>query len=499
MGGYGISMALRGSSTLLYRDLAESEAALAVQRLNDAGIAAHLGDEGRSVWVGSGNVEQARLALAMEGLPASSGTGFEIFDETGFGMTDFLEQVNYRRALEGEIARTISALDEVASARVHLVLPRESVYSSQKEPAKASVSLRLQRAMEPRSVDAIVHLVSSSVEGLAPESVVVVDSHGRTLHASGQDESGETLSADQLVLKSRIEGELAGKAVAILEPLVGEGRVRAKATVDMDFDRSEETVETYDPEGTVVRSQRLDEQRDLHPDAALARGVPGTRSNPPEDDAAQGATAEAPVEEGVVVKKSETINYEVSKRIRRTSTPTGKLLRRSVAVVVDNPSSEDAATGTEADPTAPAAVDTYRQLVIAALGLDVDGGDVVTVESLSFDGLREAAPLPEPSTWEKVRPILSPLSRNLSWVLLLGAFYFVLFKPVMRKLSEPSGPKLSMLPEVRDAYGALGAGAGEGLLAPGEGGGELAQRAQMVTQRSPEMASEFVRGWLEEE
>ena len=140
---------------MLYRDLPEQEAGLAVERLSSAGVKARLGDDGRSVWVPSGSLEQARLVLARDGLPVAGGAGFELFDETGFGMTDFLEQVNYRRALEGELSRTITALDEVSRARVHLVLPRESVFATESEPAKASVSLRLHRPMAAGNVEAV--------------------------------------------------------------------------------------------------------------------------------------------------------------------------------------------------------------------------------------------------------------------------------------------------------------------------------------------------------
>ena len=399
VGGFGVFLLLRGSERALYRDLPEQEAATAVERLSTAGVSARLGDDGRSVWVPSGSLDQARLVLARDGLPVAGSAGFELFDETGFGMTDFLEQVNYRRALEGELSRTITALDEVAQARLHLVLPRESVFASESEPAKASVTLRLHRPLAPGNVDAVAHLVASAVEGLVIDNVVIVDSHGRALYTGSNEPAGEALTSDQLALKSKIERELAMKAVAILEPLVGDSSVRAKATVEMDFDRSEETVESYDPAGSVVRSQRREEQLQTPFDSkSLAIGIPGTRSNIPVAGAAPtsgvaGEPADAVTDSATEVagasppdagssaqakvtasgpaapartSTSETINYEVSKRVRHVSTPTGKVLRRSVAVVVDHVGASDG--GADAFQPQPVEnMEKFRELVVAAL------------------------------------------------------------------------------------------------------------------------------------
>jgi flagellar M-ring protein FliF len=532
--GYGLSLALRGAEQMLYRDLPEQEAALIVDRLGTAGLSARLGDDGRSVWIRSASIEQARLALAADGLPGAGVAGFELFDETSFGMTDFLEQVNYRRALEGELARTITALDEVSNARVHLVLPRESVYADESEPAKASVSLRLHRRMQPKSVQAVVHLVASAVEGLTPEGVVVVDSNGRTLHAGSSDPSAEALSGEQLALKSRIEQELAAKAVAILEPLVGDGRVRAKASVDLDFEQAEETVETYDPNGSVIRSQRRDEQREAKGNALLARGIPGTRSNPGDpsatepnqdsnpdadpdpdpdadqdsstntdpnapapDDTADGAPAEenaAAVNDGLTVtKSSETTNYEVSRRVRHVTTPTGRVLRQSIAVVVDD---QPGGGGEDPAPYPPEEMQKFQQLVVAALGVDVANGDVVTVENISFE--RQEVPIPEPSGWESVRPYVSPVLRNLSWVAVLLFFYLFLYKPVMRKLSAPMSAASEVLPEVSRSE--LGAGYAAGALPQAQRSEQnLVEQAQQVSHQSPDAATELVRSWLSQD
>jgi flagellar M-ring protein FliF len=499
VGGYGVSLVIRGSERVLYRDLPEREAALAVQRLGAAGIDARLGDDGHSLWVRSGRLDDARLLLAGDGLPTAGTSGYEIFDQTNFGMTDFLEQVNYQRALEGELARTIGALDEVSQARVHLVLPRESIYSSETARTKASVSLRLRKALEPRSVKAVVNLVASAVSGLEPENVVVVDSNGRTLHAGGDSPPGEAMSEDQLVLKSRMEHELASKAVAILEPLVGEGGVRANASVDMGFDRQEETLESYEPDGSVIRSQHREDQVEGGGDGSSPRGIPGTRSNPPADPTAPGNDNTATESGNVTItRRNETTNYEVTKRVRHVLTPTGRVLRRSVAVVVD----DGAGGGGQPQPRSAEEVERFRQLVVAALGMDVANGDVATVESVSFEGLRDAPALPEPTALDKARPYLEPIARNMSWVLLLAVFYFVLFRPVMKKLTaEAGGRTATVLTDggVSVSYGALPPGEQDrGVPALGEGASPLVRRAQQVTQQSPEVASELVRSWLNE-
>jgi len=526
VGGYGVLMMSKGSERALFRNLSEQEAANSVERLSVAGIDASLGDDGQSVWVSASSVKESRMVLALnEGLPTSGNAGFEIFDDIGFGMTDFLEGVTYRRALEGELARTILTLDEVTSARVHLVLPRESVYSEDAEPAKASVALRLARTPGAASIKAIVHLMAFAVEGLVPENVVVVDSQGRALHSGTEEAKGDSLTDEQFSTKAKLEYALASKAVDILVPLMGEGGVRAKATVEMDFNASEETVESYDPASNVIVSHRREERRRSGVDG-IARGIPGTRSNVPaaadaavdSGDAADPAAAptaadatdpaldgseEAPparrlADDPSLTELNETINYQNTRSVRHITTPQGRVVRRSVAVVVDDlPAPDDAEEGAGKVPLSEERVAKFRELVVDAVGLDLAAGDTVTVHNISFDGNLMSPELAEPSFVEQILPYAAPLWRNVSWVLLLAAFYWFLFKPVAGKLAEPLPKQVAVLPEV--PLPPIEVSEPAALEEPTAKPADLLQQAQQVSQESPQVASDLVRGWLTEE
>lgn len=298
----------------LYSGLNADEASTVVARLKDSKVPYQLADAGRNIRVPKPRIDELRIQLASEGLPQSGKIGFEIFDKTNLGMTEFLEKVSYKRALEGELARTILSLKEISQARVHLVLPKESLFQEKSEPTKASVVIKLNagKQISDMMVSGIVHMVSSAVEGLSPQNVTVVDVAGRMLSAK-QGTAEETLTATQLELKGRYEKDLKLKVVNILEPVVGEGRVKADTWVTLNFNRSEQTEEKFNPQETPIRSQQKSEEQ-IQPSTAGPAGVPGTSSNQaaPAPNfipiAGRGQTSSS--------KRSETTNYEISKLAR---------------------------------------------------------------------------------------------------------------------------------------------------------------------------------------
>src|SRR5437016_8857459 len=325
----------------LYADLDPQEAQSIVQKLQELKVPYELGADGRTVKVASEKIAEVRIQLASQGLPESGRIGFEIFDRTNFGLTNFQEQVNYQRALEGELARSIMTLAEVEAARVHLVLAKESLFQNSDEQTKASVILKLKngRSLSASAAQGIVNMVASAVKGLTPDKVVLIDYKGKILSRNDNGESG--LSAQQLDARQKLENELSGKIVQILEPAVGQGKIRPQVSVVMNFQQVEETVEQYDPQGSVVRSHQKQEEH--QPKSEHIGGIPGPRNAPSANPAAAAAAAgTAPAEPAAVntsndlLKQNETINYEVSKAVRHVVNPVGKLERMSVAVLIDN-------------------------------------------------------------------------------------------------------------------------------------------------------------------
>ena len=281
-------------------------------------------------------VDELRLELAGQGMPGSGHVGFEIFDKTAFGVTDFLEHVNYRRALEGELARTISTISEVAGARVHIAMPQPSLFSGRDQPTKASVILKLRNKTQlpPTTVAAITGLVSASVESLKPEAVVIIDNFGRPL--SRTEDPDDASGAVGIERQQRIERELSARVINLLEPIVGSGRVRVNVTAKLNSDTNEETEEKWDPT-PVVRSQQTVTQT-ANGAAGGAQGVAGSRSNLPPDPSKPEAAAAASlttVPTGAA-HTAETTNYEVSKLTRHSLQPRGDITKLSVAVLLDD-------------------------------------------------------------------------------------------------------------------------------------------------------------------
>src|SRR5262245_35672164 len=262
----------------LYADLDPQEAQGIVQRLQELKVPYELEIDGRTIKVASDKLAETRIQMATQGIPESGRIGFEIFDRTNFGLTNFQEQVNYQRALEGELARSIMTLEEVDAACVHRVLAKESLFQTPDEQTIASVILKLKsgRTLSAAGAQGIVNVVAGSVKGLTPEKVVLIDYRGKILSRNDSGDSG--LSAQQLDTRQKLETELSNKIVQILEPAVGQGKVRPQVSVVMNFQQVEETVEQYDPQGSVIRSQEKQEERQTRTERPTATaGIPAPR------------------------------------------------------------------------------------------------------------------------------------------------------------------------------------------------------------------------------
>lgn len=441
----------------LYADLDPQEAQGLIQKLTDLKVPYELGTDGRTIKVAADKIAEVRIQLASQGLPESGRIGFEIFDRTNFGLTNFQEQVNYQRALEGELARSIMTLAEVEAARVHLVLSKESLFQNSDEQTKASVILKLKngRSLSASAAQGIVNVVAGSVKGLQAEKVVLIDYRGKILSRNESGDSG--LSGQQLDARQKLETELSGKIVQILEPAVGQGKVRPQVSVVMNFQQVEETVEQYDPQGSVVRSQQKQEER--LPGKERVGGIPGPRNtnsaNPANPAAAAPAAAPGVAEQTAantttdnLLKQNETINYEVSKAVRHIVNPVGKIDRLSVAVLIDNhtkvTTGADGKQQTAQEPRNADDMKKYKDLISAAIGFNPNRGDQLTVENVSFEGETEL--VEKPTFMEKQGPMIMTGLRYLIIPVVFIILYLFFIRPVQKTVFAGWAPAGSLPP-----------------------------------------------------
>jgi flagellar M-ring protein FliF len=502
--------------SLLFADMDPESAGQIVTELKNRNVPFQLDAGGRGIRVPDDRVDELRLELSSQNLPASGRIGFEIFDRTQFGATQFLEQVNYRRALEGEIARTIATIAEVSSARVHIAMGKDSLFGDPR-PAKASVVLKLRGSRPPSAgtINGIGNLVASSVEGLRPEAVVILDSYGRPL-ARPEDDENDPLGTARMERQKKLETEMAARVVALLEPVVGPDRVRVNVAMKLDPTSSEETEERWDP-NTVVRSKQTTADQSMGAGNAAIAGARGNMPEPPPDAnqpsrAAQQASLTGPSSS----RSAETTNFEVSRTTRHVIQPPGDLARLSVAVILDDDQApkpgEDGSVTLVRKPRTREELQKIQGLVAAAVGLEPDRGDRLTVENVSFDEpVVEQGP--PPTMFEKYSPQIWDASR-IAVVGLLGILaLFVFVRPLMRKAgvdkkaqaqlaaaaaapalaAVASGPRTvaELESEIDEELNAITAQYAESRRLP-----VLTRRVSAVTVNEPESVAKLLRSWI---
>ena len=377
----------------LFTNIAPEDAGAVIQKLRESGTEYRLDQGGTTVLAPSARIAELRLDLASAGLPKTGRIGFELFDKANFGATEFTEKVNYRRALEGELERSIMTLSEVESARVHITFPRDSVFLESQQPAKTSIILRLRPGahLSKQNVVAVTNLAASAVEGLSPESVSVIDAQGNLLgRPRAQNAAADSQPPDaNLDYKQKIEADLLTKVNATLEPLLGPDKFRTGITVDCDFTRSEQSEESLDPTKSVMlTSMKTDEET-----ATQQAGVPGTASNLPRPTARPNAAGSG------VSHHTENITYQTSRTVRHTVLPQGVIKKISVSILVDQDVHWQG-SGVRAkriiDPPSPEKLKTIKNLVAGVIGITPERGDQVLVETLPFEATLNAEPPPPP-------------------------------------------------------------------------------------------------------
>lgn len=384
-----------------FSGLKDEEAAAIVAKLKEKGVPYDASERG-TIRVPAGQVQEIRLMLAGEGLPQQgSSIGFELFREPHLGMTEFAEKINYQRALEGELSRSIERLEAVQAARVHLVLPEPSLFLANQKEATGSVVVGLKpgRRLDPSQVQGIAQLVANSVEGLKPQAVNIIDSSGNVLNDRAGENDPARLTSSRAGVQRGLESRLETDVRSMLTQVLGSDKAIVRVTADLDWDQYEANSETFSP---AERQPQIRSQRQVTENTqggSTGGGVPGTDSNLPGYTSQAGGGNSSAAE-----RRDTTTNYELSKLVEKTIRAPGAVKRLSVAVALDSESLTDAAQA-----------DALTKLVATAAGLDVNRGDVVTLTSLPFNGL-PAKPTEAAEQARQIELVLS-IARLLAMVL----------------------------------------------------------------------------------
>ncbi len=406
----------------LYQNLSQEQASSVVEWLENEGVPYELRDEGRNISVPANRVYSTRLKMAGSGIPKEGGVGFEIFDEQSFGVTQFSQDVNYLRALQGELARTISSMGPIRSSRIHLVVPEERLLQRQQREAKASVMLHLKdnQSLDQNQIQGIVYLVSGSIKGLKQENITVVDNHGRMLTKNNAGD-GSPVSQHKIEYMHNVQEKMEEKAQSLLDMVFGPGQAMVRVTADIDFSQQQTIEETFDPRNVVPRSEHsISERTDMFQE----RGVPGAESNVGNADL--GAQTRQPSE-----RSEDVINFEIGRRVEETTHPMGRVKNVSVAVLVAQAGgeSQDSVAGDAYQ----AQLQSVESMISSALGLSEQRGDKIEVVSMPFkEGLFKEMVV------EKEEAMLDmPFDQLVKYgFLLIGLvlLYFLLLRPLIRTL-----------------------------------------------------------------
>jgi len=417
---------------VLYSGLSSEDAGAVVKRLQEKKIPYRISPSGDSVSAPADRVPELRMELASAGLPREGHVGYEIFDQKSLGATEFEQQINYRRALQGELSRTINSLDEIQQSRVHIAIPKESLFIDQQKKPTASVTLKLKtgRSLRQNQVDGVAYLVASSIEGMSPDDVLVVDSKGNILSRPPGDTRLAKMTTSQIEYQRNMEKDLAGQVQSMLENVVGRGKAVVRVSADLDFRVTEKTEETYDPESVVVRSTQKQTERNTTAGKEAGKVT------------AAGSERE---------KTDETVNYEINRVVNKTVLPAGEIRKLSIAVVVDGIYTKNDKGEQTFQERPKKELDQLEDLVRKSSGFNANRGDQVAVTSMPFN--HAEADVPASAPWQDS---LAPLLPFVRWIVILAAVALVILfviRPFLRGLLAAGPPvraEAQALPDSRD-------------------------------------------------
>ncbi len=426
-----IIQARSADQQLLYANLALSDASSVTTWLKNQKIDYSLKNGGKDIWVPADRIYQTRLDLAANGLPSGGDVGFEVFDKQNFALTDYVQKVNYTRALQGELARTISSLAPVESTRVHLALPEKRLFKNQQKDGTASVIVTLVpgQSLNETQVDGIIHLVAGSVTELEPDNVKIIDASGVVLEGKKKSSQDEILSADMLAFQQEVEHRMELRAQDLLDKTMGVDNAMVRVSATLDFAKVEKTQEFFDGDDPVIRSEQISQEKSGETTAA---GVPGVQSNLQGNTAGQNqGTAAIPTN-----KNNRTTNYEISKTISKTVNPVGNITALSVSVLVADKVKLDASGKVEGTtPRTAEELKSIEDMVASAIGLVAQRGDVINVLSMPFVAPQEQIADNERAPANllyQYMPVIKYILIGLGMVLV----YFLLVRPILKNMKS---------------------------------------------------------------
>ena len=471
----------KADQQLLFANLSEEDAGAIILKLGEQRIPYTTTAGG--IMVPADKVYELRIQLASQGLPQGGGVGYELFDKTSFTMTDFVQKLNYRRALQGELARTIRSLMEVEQCRVHLAVPEKSLFMQKEDKPKASVLVKLRtgRRLTQGQIQGIVHLVSSSIEGMDPRDVAVVNNNGDML-TSAVDENFAA-SSGQLEYQRSYEKDLETRVISMLEPVVGKEKVRARVAASFDFTKTEKTEEKYDPDSQVARSEQRNTEKASN---GSTGGVPGVASNLP---GRQQAAPQAAGMRSESDKKNETINYEISKTVSRVVSPSSQIKKLSIVVLVDGTYST--VTGsTDKKYTARGEEDVrqFEDMVKKAVGFTADRGDEVKVVNMAFEVIPQEE-IVDAGAKSSIMPMVMTGVRILVPLVAVLLLFIMVIRPLMKAVTERS-------PFSENVAFPQSVGSLEKAMSAAEGSPQT--QLNEWAKKNPHEATNLVKGWLEE-
>ncbi len=453
---------------ILYANLNPEDAGAILTKLKDQKIQYQISSNANSILIPGERIYEIRMELASQGLPQGGGVGFEIFDNTKLGMTEFVQNVNYQRALQGELCRTINGFAEIESSRVHIVMPSKALFIEEEEPATASVVLKVRygRLLSKDQVQGIVHLVSSSISGLNPENVTVVDNKGKMLAGFKDKSTRGRVSSDQLEYRAKVERGLENRIKTMLEGALGRDRAIVRASYDLDFRRQEKTEELYKPDNRVIRSEQIFNETSNETETNPA-GIPGVFSNI--KVLAGEAKKTIPAGSLKFQKQDKTVNYEIGKVTSHTVEPIGKINKISVAVIVDgtyrNIKREDGKQESQYLPRTMEEMAKLENIVKRAVIFDAKRGDELEIVNIPFETSKMAEgekSIMEEGWLSSLKQYTFFIKYIFLSIILLLCFIFVV-RPLVRWLTSSSIESMEMLNQLPKTVGEIESESAQGM------------------------------------